>query len=100
MHLCVILIEVDKSTPIASSLANEIPWPGASSHTQLVAQLALRVICVVVDRARRHTLSAIVASDTVTSCIVDNPEVTTCLALKWALHAEELTRQHPQQTHG
>ena len=77
MHLCVILIKVDKITRIASSLANEIPWPGASTHTQLVAQLALCAIYVVVAYARRHTLSAIVASNSDTSCIMEDPEVAT-----------------------
>ena len=90
-HLCVVLIKVDKSTRIASSLANKIPWSSAPTHTQLMTQFAVTAIFVVVVRTSWHTLSAIVAGNAVTSCIVDNPEVATCLALKRALHEVECT---------
>ena len=72
-HLCVVLIKVDKITRIASPLANNIPWSSAPTHTQLMTQFAVTAIFVVIVRASCHTLSAIVASNAVTSCIVDNP---------------------------
>lgn len=90
-HLCVVLIKVDKITRIASSDAYKIPRSSAPIHTQLMTQFAVTVIIVVVEWTSCHTLSAIMASNAVTSCIVDDPEVATCLALKRALHEVECT---------
>ena len=90
-HLCVVLIKVDKITRIASSLANIISWSSAPTHTQLMTQFAVTAIFVVVVRTSCHTLSVIVASNAVISCIVDYPEVATCFALKQALCAERMT---------
>ena len=56
-----------------------------------MTQFAVTAIFVVVVSTSCHTLSAIVAGNAVTSYIVDDLEVATCLALKRALHEVECT---------
>ena len=95
-HLCVILVKVDKVTRIATSLANNVSRSSASTNTEIMAEFALHSICVIVIGTSGHTLSAIVADSTGTSLVMDNPEVATCLALKWALCTQ--WSQHSQST--
>ena len=99
-HLCVILVKVDKVTCIASSLANKVSRSSASTNTEIMAEFALHSICVIVIGTSGHTLSAIVADSTGTSLVMDNPEVATCLALKWALCTQRSGHSQSTSTDG
>ena len=99
-HLCVILVKVDKVTCIASSLTNKVSRSSASTNTEIMAEFALHSICVIVIGTSGHTLSVIVADSTGTSLVMDNPEVATCLALKWALCTQRSLHSQSTSTDG